>query len=55
MASAFGLTTSAEGIETPIQLAAVRDLGCQWGQGFLFAEALPPAELTDLLRRRPHW
>ena len=55
MASALGLTTSAEGIETPIQLDAVRRLGCRWGQGFLFAQALAPAELTDLLRRGPNW
>jgi diguanylate cyclase (GGDEF)-like protein len=55
MANALGLTTSAEGIETPLQLDAVRRLGCQWAQGFLFAEALPPSELTDLLLRQPRW
>jgi diguanylate cyclase (GGDEF)-like protein len=55
MASALGLTTSAEGIETPIQLEAVRTMGCRWGQGFFFAQALAPAEFTDLLRRGPSW
>jgi EAL domain-containing protein (putative c-di-GMP-specific phosphodiesterase class I) len=55
MATALGLTTSAEGIETPIQLDAVRRLGCQWGQGFLFAEAVPPGDFTELLQRQPRW
>lgn len=55
MASALGLTTSAEGIETPIQLDACRRLGCRFGQGFLFSEAVPPVDFTDLLRRKPTW
>ena len=33
----LGLETIAEGIETPQQLAALRRLGCELGQGFLFA------------------
>jgi diguanylate cyclase (GGDEF)-like protein len=55
MATALGLTTAAEGIETPLQLHAVRELGCDWGQGFLFAQALPPVGFTDLLGRNPSW
>jgi EAL domain-containing protein (putative c-di-GMP-specific phosphodiesterase class I) len=30
----------AEGIETPAQLRALRDMGCELGQGFLFARSL---------------
>jgi diguanylate cyclase (GGDEF)-like protein/PAS domain S-box-containing protein len=55
MAEALGLTTAAEGIETTEQLDAVRQLGCDWGQGFLFARPLPPDEFEALLRRRPTW
>jgi diguanylate cyclase (GGDEF)-like protein len=55
MAAALGLTTAAEGVETPLQLHAVRQLGCQWGQGFLFAPALPPVGFTELLGRHPRW
>jgi diguanylate cyclase (GGDEF)-like protein len=33
----LGLTVVAEGIEEPRQLARLRALGCEFGQGFLFA------------------
>ncbi len=55
MAEAFGLTASAEGVETPLQLDAVRRMGCEWGQGFLWAPALPPGELRALLGPEPPW
>lgn len=42
LAHAFGLTTVAEGIETPGQLDQLRALGCEWGQGYLWSPALPP-------------
>ncbi len=40
------MTVLAEGIETAEQLAHLRDLGCDMGQGFLFSPALPPEELS---------
>jgi len=43
LASRLGLTTVAEGIETPEQLAELRELGCSHGQGFLFARPADPA------------
>ena len=42
----------AEGIELPEQIDALRDLGCELGQGFLFAKALPPDELSAYLQDR---
>ena len=39
----------AEGIESETQLASLRELGCDLVQGFLFARAMPPAELAELL------
>jgi diguanylate cyclase (GGDEF)-like protein len=39
----------AEGIEEPGQLARLRSLGCEFGQGFLFAQPLPAASVTGLL------
>ena len=44
LASGLGLSTVAEGIETPAQLAAVRALGCDRGQGYLFSRPLPEAD-----------
>jgi diguanylate cyclase (GGDEF)-like protein len=52
MAHALGLETVAEGIETVEQLTTVRELGCDLGQGFLFARPMPAAELGPLLRER---
>jgi diguanylate cyclase (GGDEF)-like protein/PAS domain S-box-containing protein len=49
LAHALGLLAVAEGIESPTQLASVRELGCDIAQGHLFAPALAPEELTRLL------
>jgi EAL domain-containing protein (putative c-di-GMP-specific phosphodiesterase class I) len=49
LAHALGLVAMAEGIESESQLAALRELGCDLAQGFLFARAVPPAELAELL------
>ena len=32
----------AEGVETPLQLARLRELGCDQGQGYLFGRPRPP-------------
>jgi len=51
MGRALGLTLVAEGIETPEQLMAVRELGFDIGQGFYLARPMPAHELSPLLRR----
>lgn len=50
LAHALSLTAVAEGIETPEQLAILTELGCDLGQGFLFARPMPAAEIETLLR-----
>jgi EAL domain-containing protein (putative c-di-GMP-specific phosphodiesterase class I) len=40
------LATVAEGIEHPDQLAEMRRLGCDLGQGFLFAKPMSPDDLV---------
>jgi diguanylate cyclase (GGDEF)-like protein/PAS domain S-box-containing protein len=49
LAQALGLRTVAEGIEDDEQCRAVRALGCDLAQGFLFARPMPADELTRLL------
>ena len=49
---ALGLTTVAEGIETPTELQRLRDLGCALGQGYLFSQPLEPDEMADLVARQ---
>jgi diguanylate cyclase (GGDEF)-like protein len=41
MAQSFGLSLVAEGVETPEQLAYLRELGCDDAQGYLFSPAVP--------------
>ena len=49
MGRALKLWVVAEGIETPEQAEALRELGCDVGQGFLFARPLPAEEIDELL------
>ncbi|MGB4073880.1 putative bifunctional diguanylate cyclase/phosphodiesterase [Pseudomonas sp.] len=55
LAQVLGLKVVAEGIETPAQLELLRGLGCQFGQGYLFAKPLPASEAEALLARTPTW
>jgi diguanylate cyclase (GGDEF)-like protein/PAS domain S-box-containing protein len=57
IARALGMTTVAEGIETPAQLKRLRDLGCPLAQGFLFARPLEAAAMEELVARAvgPIW
>jgi diguanylate cyclase (GGDEF)-like protein len=52
LAHALGLRVVAEGIETPAEAAALRDAGCDRGQGYHFARPLPAEQVTDLLREQ---
>jgi diguanylate cyclase (GGDEF)-like protein len=47
---ALNLEVLAEGVETEVQLAHLRELGCDTAQGYLFARPMPAAEINDLLR-----
>jgi PAS domain S-box-containing protein len=37
----FGIDVVAEGVETPLQLSRLRELGCDRGQGYLFGRPRP--------------
>ena len=45
----------AEGVEAREQLVALRTMGCDYGQGYLFAEPLTPAGAESLLDADPTW
>ena len=53
LARNLGMDALAEGIESPEQLTTVRDMGCGFAQGFLFAKPLPPDEILELIKRGP--
>ncbi|WP_065204520.1 EAL domain-containing protein [Shewanella woodyi] len=52
MGKSLELKLVAEGIETEKQLAFLRSLGCDFGQGYLISRPLPSHELTNLLTQR---
>jgi len=54
LGSTLGLETIAEGIESETQAAALLDLGCVAGQGFLFARSssLDAIAKTPFMARR---
>jgi diguanylate cyclase (GGDEF)-like protein/PAS domain S-box-containing protein len=47
----FGMHTVAEGIENETQLAILREMGCDFAQGYLLSRPLPVGDATELLER----
>jgi EAL domain-containing protein (putative c-di-GMP-specific phosphodiesterase class I) len=47
LAQILGMQVVAEGVEISDQLNILKDLGCEFGQGFLFS---PAVEATDAVR-----
>jgi len=43
------MSVVAEGIESAAQLARLRELGCEYGQGYFFAKPLPAQEIEQML------
>ncbi|MEO6627717.1 MAG: bifunctional diguanylate cyclase/phosphodiesterase [Aquihabitans sp.] len=52
LADALGMTTVAEGVERPEQLAWLRHLGCRLAQGFALSRPLTAPDMEALLLRR---
>ena len=46
----LGLRVIAEGIEQPRQLSALREMGCDYGQGFLVARPMAAPGVEALIR-----
>ena len=53
LGQSLGLTTIAEGIETPTQASMLLSLGCDLGQGWLYGKAAPIEEIPRFLEARP--
>ncbi|MCC6196700.1 MAG: EAL domain-containing protein [Burkholderiales bacterium] len=55
MGRAMGKRIVAEGVETELQCRKLLDLGCDGGQGYLFARPLAPWDVETILKQaRPH-
>jgi EAL domain-containing protein (putative c-di-GMP-specific phosphodiesterase class I) len=50
LAASLGLSTVAEGIETTEQADLLRGMGCDYGQGYLYARPMPFDEYLTFLR-----
>ena len=55
LAKHLGMHAVAEGVETPGQLALLRELGCHRVQGFLFAGPVEGVEAGQLLATGRRW
>jgi diguanylate cyclase (GGDEF)-like protein len=55
LAHAIGLEVVAEGVTSPRQLALLREMGCDLGQGFLFARPGPAQDVERTLENDPRW
>ena len=52
LCDSLGLAAVGEGIEHPAQAERLRELGCRFGQGYLFGRPAPAAEVERLLAER---
>jgi EAL domain-containing protein (putative c-di-GMP-specific phosphodiesterase class I) len=55
LAAGLGLSSVAEGIETKCQADKLRSLGCRFGQGYYFSEAVDADAARQLLLENPHF
>src|SRR5262245_7082225 len=52
LAGRFGLKTVAEGIESNHEAHKLQGIGCELGQGYLFAKPMPKAQLIGIISHR---
>ncbi|NPB08605.1 MAG: bifunctional diguanylate cyclase/phosphodiesterase [Aquificae bacterium] len=52
LAKTLGLKTVAEGVETKEQVEFLKELGCDYAQGYYYSRPLPPDELISVLREK---
>ena len=55
LALALEMDIIAEGIEEKTQMDALRELGCQYGQGYYMSRPLAQDQILELIESRPTW
>lgn len=55
LARSLKMQVAAEGLETPEQLAELRSLDCEFGQGYYFSRPVHADEAMALIVRQPKW
>ncbi len=55
IAKSMGMSAIAEGVETTFQLAQLRNLKCNFAQGYLFSQPLQPELVLDFITNAPQW
>ena len=50
LARALGKSVIAEGIERETQMSQLRDLGCEFGQGYYYSMPMAPERVEAMLR-----
>jgi diguanylate cyclase (GGDEF)-like protein len=51
LAQDMNIDVIAEGLETPVQLAQIKSLNCEYGQGYLFSKPVESSEARTLVER----
>ncbi len=55
LAENMGMDVVAEGVETLAQFSQLRNLKCQYGQGFLFSRPVEASAIDTWISRTPDW
>ena len=55
IAHVLGKATVAEGVETSDQVRTLRQLGCDFAQGYFFANPVPAEDLPAVIAHVPAW
>jgi EAL domain-containing protein (putative c-di-GMP-specific phosphodiesterase class I) len=55
LAQKLGVNVTAEGVETVEQLVQLRELKCEYGQGYFFSRPLSDSAAEALIVTSPQW
>lgn len=55
LAHQLGMAAISEGVETKEQLAQLRNLQCEYGQGYLFSRPLDSIAAEELISTQLQW